>query len=86
MTTKMLANFQICNSVTLSKCEQICSFLQIWPHLLKKSSMKNFIFCAVRGVQNEQTTVSFEEPGNFLKNQLSSLLLPRNTDFYKRIL
>ena len=30
-----------------SKCDQICSFLGIWSHLLKKSFMKNFIFCAV---------------------------------------
>ena len=30
-----------------SKCDQICSFLWIWSHLLKKSLMKNFIFCAV---------------------------------------
>ena len=30
-----------------SNCEQICSFLRIWAHLLKKSSMENFIFCAV---------------------------------------
>ena len=30
-----------------SKCEQIRSFLQISSHLLKKSLMKNFIFCAV---------------------------------------
>ena len=30
-----------------SKCDQIRSFLQIWSHLLKKSLMKNFIFCAV---------------------------------------
>ena len=30
-----------------SKCEQICSFLGIWSHLLKKSLMENFIFCAV---------------------------------------
>ena len=30
-----------------SKCEQIRSFLRIWPHLLKKSSMEKFIFCAV---------------------------------------
>ena len=28
-----------------SKCDQIYSFLRIWPHLLKKSLMKNFIFC-----------------------------------------
>ena len=30
-----------------SKCDQIHSFLQIQSHLLKKSSMKNFIFCTV---------------------------------------
>ena len=30
-----------------SKCDQICSFLRIWLHLLKKSLMENFIFCAV---------------------------------------
>ena len=30
-----------------SKCDQIRSFLWIWSHLLKKSLMKNFIFCAV---------------------------------------
>ena len=30
-----------------SKCDQIRSFLQIWPHLLKKSLMENFISCAV---------------------------------------
>ena len=30
-----------------SKCEQISSFLRICSHLLKKSYMKNFIFCAV---------------------------------------
>ena len=30
-----------------NKCDQICSFLRIWSHLLKKSLMENFIFCAV---------------------------------------
>ena len=30
-----------------SKCDQICSFLQIWSDLLKKSLLENFIFCAV---------------------------------------
>ena len=35
-----------------SKREQIRSFLQIWLHLLRKSWMENFIFCAVfRGKQ-----------------------------------
>ena len=28
-----------------SKCDQICSFLRICSHLLKKSLMANFIFC-----------------------------------------
>ena len=30
-----------------TKYEQIDRKLQIWPHLLKKSLMENFIFCAV---------------------------------------
>ena len=30
----------------LSKCDQICKKLQIWPHVLKKSVMENFIFWA----------------------------------------
>ena len=30
-----------------SKCDQICKKVRIWSHLLKKSSMENFIFCAV---------------------------------------
>ena len=30
-----------------NKCDKIGSFLQIWPHLLKKSLMKNLIFCVV---------------------------------------
>ena len=30
-----------------SKCDQTRSFLRIWSHLLKKSLMENFIFCAV---------------------------------------
>ena len=31
----------------LSKCNQICGFLRIKSHLLKKSLMENFIFCVV---------------------------------------
>ena len=29
------------------KCDQIRRKLRIWSHLLKKSLMENFIFCAV---------------------------------------
>ena len=31
----------------LGKCEQILRKLWIWSHLLKKSLIENFIFCAV---------------------------------------
>ena len=30
-----------------SKCDQILRKLRIWLHLLKKSIMENFIFCAM---------------------------------------
>ena len=30
-----------------SKCDKIRSLLRIWSHLLKKSLMKNFIFCVM---------------------------------------
>ena len=33
-----------------SICDQIRSFLRIWWHLLKKSLMENFMFCAVEFV------------------------------------
>ena len=32
------------------KCNQICPKLGIWSHLLKKSIMKNLIFCAVGNI------------------------------------
>ena len=34
----------------LSKCDQISGFLRIWSHLLKKSLMEKFIFCAVLAI------------------------------------
>ena len=30
-----------------SKCDQICSFLRIWSHLLKKSLIENLFLCSV---------------------------------------
>ena len=30
-----------------SKCDQIRKKLRIWSHLLRKSLMENFIFCAI---------------------------------------
>ena len=35
-----------------SKCDQIRSKLRIWSHLLKKSLMEKFIFCAVVVIYN----------------------------------
>ena len=37
-----------------SKSDQIHSFLRIWSHLLKKSLMKTFIFCAVYQFREQQ--------------------------------
>ena len=38
----------------ISKCDQIRSFVWIWSHLLKKSLMKTFIFCALRDALKTQ--------------------------------
>ena len=35
-----------------SKCDQFCRKLRIWSHLLKKSLIENFIFCAVVKKEN----------------------------------
>ena len=45
-----------------SKCDQICSFLGIWSHLLRKSLMENFIF-----VQCSIKIPSFNEKLSLLK-------------------
>ena len=46
-----------------SKCDQARRKLRIWSHLLKKSLMENFIFCAVyptkREIEIEQIHVKF---------------------------
>ena len=49
-----------------SKCDQIRSFQQISSHLLKKSLMENFIFCAVSYFLKNQYTQFFGQ-----LNQLS---------------
>ena len=41
-----------------SKCDQTRSFLRIWSHLLKKSLMENFIFCAVTTNQVHYTRIN----------------------------
>ena len=51
-----------------SKCDLIGRKLRIWSHLLKKSLMKNFIFCAV--------TIN-----KFNKSMVSAMIHPK-TDCY----
>ena len=43
----LLKNMKFSIKDFFSQCDPICSFLQIWSYLLKKSWMENFIFCAV---------------------------------------
>ena len=50
-----------------SKCDKVRSFLQIWSHLLKKSLMENFIFCAVSIVLPRYTVLQ-------MLKQVSSIL------------
>ena len=42
-----------------SKCDQIRRKLRIWSHLLKKSLMENFIFCAVTAVISQQHMTAY---------------------------
>ena len=44
-----------------SKCDQIRSKLRIWSHLLKKSSMENFIFlCSVSSDTTPTDYIDFD--------------------------
>ena len=58
-----------------SKCDQISRFLRIWWHLLKKSLMENFIFCAVAWLSLLQTLFceSFLRFGQLLIKLLPNL-------------
>ena len=52
MTHKVLKKMKFSIKDFFSKCDQIRRKLQIWSHLLKKSLMEIFIFCAVRKCSN----------------------------------
>ena len=55
----------------ISKCDKIHSFLRIWSHLLKKSLMENFIFCAVKSLTLLSITKfnrSNREKGHYMLN------------------
>ena len=55
-----------------SKYDQIRSFLLIWPHLLKKSLMENFIFCVVllRFLDNQTIDLSSAKSKHLALNYL----------------
>ena len=44
-----------------SECDQIRRKLRIWSHLLKKSLMENFIFCAVSWTKNSGKKKEFQK-------------------------
>ena len=52
-----------------SKCDQNRNFLRIWSHLLKKSLIENFIFCAV-GNRSPLTLLKEKEIYNYNKEKL----------------
>ena len=57
-----------------SKCDQIHSFLQMWSHLLKKSLLENFRFCAV--------IVSFGTNVNIMQKRINWFALHINCLFF----
>ena len=54
-----------------SKCDQIRRKLRIWSHLLKNSSMENFIFCAVTRIRSNLEARFLQES---LKDSLKNIL------------
>ena len=66
MVTAQKMKFSINIKDLFSECDQIRSFLRIWSHLLKKSVMEKFIFCAVgdEGINQFKTHVPIIEKQN----------------------
>ena len=50
-----------------SKCDQFCRKLWIWSHLLNKSLIENFIFCAV--LEKENWYLQNFQKNSFGKNE-----------------
>ena len=48
-----------------SECDQICSFLRIWSHLLKKSLMENFLVSILHSVVRLVITFPFSPLNHF---------------------
>ena len=52
ITANTVQKMKFCIKDFFNKCDQICSFLEIWSHSLKKVLLKSFIFCAVLSILN----------------------------------
>ena len=61
-----------------SKCDQICRKVHIWSHLLKKSLMKNCIFCAVQKQLSTCVEKSWSENCFQYSQEIISLQLHQN--------
>ena len=55
------------------KCDQIHSFLRIWSHLLKKSLIENFIFCAVSPLQSTEIQPNEHSMRKQFRNKITPL-------------
>ena len=62
---------KFCIEDFFSKCDQLCSFLRIWSHLLKKSLMENFIFCTVLACNKQYLNKNFYSKMLFKEKQQS---------------
>ena len=65
---QILQKTKFSNTDFFSKCHQVRSFLRIWSHLLKKSLMENFKFCAVRTVPSDFFWLWFTKFNHCVKN------------------
>ena len=57
-----------------SKSDQIRNFLRIWSHLMKKSLMENFIFCAVPFANPKIWKIQFWDTKIYLAQSVSNLV------------
>ena len=67
-----------------SKCHQVRRKLRIWSHLLKKSLMENFIFCAVNAVRLE--SYKSIKISKHLFNKFSNIVKKKNTPYKKHFI
>ena len=50
LTQNYMVPKRLLNGLAIRTAQKISSFMRIWSHFLKKSLMKNLIFCAVSAI------------------------------------